>query len=127
MRQVIIAIACVFTGVSSFAQMSNTEVRSLYQSKLTAFGLTDKDISDFVITDQYTDQSTGITHIYIRQKVNGIEIFNANSAIHLDRNGETVAFHNSFVPAAADKATVSTPSIQPTTAIQNVAASIGMT
>src|SRR5258707_9756348 len=35
------------------------------------FGLSPDDLSDSVVTSQYSDDDTGITHVYLRQRVNG--------------------------------------------------------
>src|SRR5436190_20314913 len=37
------------------------------------FGLAPDDLSDSAVTSQYTDDDTGITHVYLRQHVHGLE------------------------------------------------------
>lgn len=49
------------------------------------------------IDASHTDSKTGITHIYFTQEVNGIQIINAYSSVHLDKNNKIVVFNNSLV------------------------------
>lgn len=109
-----------------FAQYNVSQVKQLYTTKQAEFNLTNDDLTDFVITDQYTDQHNGVTHIYMRQRVNGIEIFDANSSVHLNKNGQLISINNSFVSNAKTKAANATPAIGSQTALVNVAANIEM-
>src|SRR5215470_1476036 len=52
------------------------------------FGLTAADLTDPAVTDQYTDSDTGITHIYLRQRVNGLEVAYADLDVSLTSAGE---------------------------------------
>lgn len=75
----------------------------------------------YVITSQYTSKSNGVTHVYIRQTVNDIEIFNANSALHFDKNGNVITFNNSFINNASSILINSKSEINYTQAITRVA------
>ena len=82
----------MFSSVlTAFAQYSESAVRELYASQMQQYQLTQADIQNFVITDQYTDQHNGVTHIYLRQIVNGIEVFNANSSLRLSKDGKLIS------------------------------------
>src|SRR5262245_60518453 len=41
-------------------------------------GVNPEDVSDARISDQYTDPSSGITHLYLKQQVNGLDVINAD-------------------------------------------------
>ena len=62
------------------------------------FGLTVDAIRNSKVTDQYTDADTGITHIYLRQQVGGLEVQNTSIGIHLTSSGEVITASSSFVP-----------------------------
>ncbi len=66
-------------------------------------GLTDADLNDHVMKDRYVTKSTGTTHIYLRQRHAGIEVFNADVGIHVTRDGRAVSLGNRFVPNLAGK------------------------
>lgn len=110
----------VFLAVSTaFAQYSETTIREFYASQMQQFQLTPSDIQHFVVTDQYTDQHNGVTHIYLRQVVNGIEIFNANSSMHIAKDGKLISIQNAFVSGAVTKTNSTTPAIGVSAAMQS--------
>jgi uncharacterized repeat protein (TIGR01451 family) len=53
------------------------------------------DLQNPLVTDHYT--SNNITHIYFRQTLNGIEITNANAAVHIV-NGNVLTSNSQFLP-----------------------------
>ncbi|KAJ2546890.1 hypothetical protein EV175_005434 [Coemansia sp. RSA 1933] len=53
------------------------------------------------ITDAYTDQASGITHIYAKQVVGGIGVANGLANVNIDRNGRIISSSQSFVPESA--------------------------
>ena len=63
-----------------------------------SYGLTVHDIQNSRVTDQYTDHDSGITHIYLRQQLGGIEIENTSIGIHLTGRNEIITASSSFVP-----------------------------
>lgn len=82
----------------SFAQTDYTELikKELASGNYPA-------TATFVITDQHTSKHNGVTHIYFRQTVGGVEVYNSNGSIHIDRNHKVVA----FVPGLVKNAVVS--------------------
>src|SRR5262249_33985027 len=44
------------------------------RANASSFGVTADDIGTPIVTSQYTDADSGMTHIYLRQQVNGLEI-----------------------------------------------------
>lgn len=124
MKRFSIVFLALFTASTGFAQYSNDEVRSLYLQKAASFGLTSEDVKNCVITSQYTEKQSGITHIYLRQVIQGREVFDANSAIHLDRNGKVITWHNRFYAQANQQINATQPMVQPVQALQNFAQQI---
>ena len=110
----------------AIAQISNAQVKQLLSAEQAKYNLTNDDINDFVITDQYTDKHNGVTHIYFKQRVNGIEIAEAASSLHLDKNGNMIVLNNAFVSNASQKAILKTPVIGTQTALSNAAVHVQM-
>ncbi|HXL57381.1 MAG TPA: M36 family metallopeptidase, partial [Chitinophagaceae bacterium] len=54
----------------------------VYQNK-ERLGVTDKDVENLFVTYDYTDEATGIQHIYSTQKLNGLTIAGSNFALHV--------------------------------------------
>ncbi|MDT8305135.1 MAG: T9SS-dependent M36 family metallopeptidase [Anaerolineae bacterium] len=70
-----------------------------------ALGLTGADIGDVVVTDRYASAHNGVTHIYLRQRYNGIEVFGGDINVNVAADGSIINLGNSFVsnlPAAVN-------------------------
>ncbi|MDB5336610.1 MAG: regulatory domain of in-like proprotein convertase, partial [Planctomycetaceae bacterium] len=63
-------------------------------------GLSSDDLSQFIVTSQYTDEGSGTTHLYLRQTLNGIEVVNADISISITAKGEVIHAASSFVSDA---------------------------
>ncbi len=113
-------------AISGFAQYAPTTVVSQFKQYQNQFGLTNADIEGMIITDQYTDDHSGITHIYMRQVVNGIEVFNGNASMHLDKSGNIISCYSDFVKDAKQLVTSTKPSVGVTTALQSAAQHVEM-
>jgi len=110
---------------ASFAQVSKETLIATIKKQPQAKELTPEDYSNFSILNQYQDRSTGIQHVYFRQLVGGVEIYNANSDMHYDRNGNLIVFHNKFEADAKSRTNTSTPAISAYDAMQKYAAFLG--
>ncbi|HSI37385.1 MAG TPA: M36 family metallopeptidase, partial [Tepidisphaeraceae bacterium] len=66
-----------------------------------ALGLTRADVADPVVTDAYTDRDTGVTHVYLQQRVNGIAVVNATMNVNVTRDGRVLSVGGGFVAGAS--------------------------
>jgi len=82
-------------------------------------GLHDGDATNPSVTSSYFDEGSGLTHTYLRQRVNGLDVYGAVGDVHTDRTGKPVLMHQGFVVDAARLAPSATPTL---TAEQAVAA-----
>ncbi|NQV25160.1 MAG: proprotein convertase P-domain-containing protein [Rhodopirellula sp.] len=64
-------------------------------------GLSTADLSSFVVSSRYTDDGTGITHLYLRQTLDGLEVMNADIGINVGPHGEILTVGSSFIPDAS--------------------------
>lgn len=124
-RRCIMLLALLSCALSVSAQQFQAEIRSYLQTAKTKWNLSDQDIQNWTISDQYTNPETGITHTYLHQQVSGIRIFNAVSSMAI-RNGEIVYFANRFYPNAAARANATSPALAAEDAIQAAAAQLGV-
>ncbi|WP_426493339.1 T9SS-dependent M36 family metallopeptidase [Hymenobacter sp. 102] len=88
------------------------------QARKTSLGLQATDLADAAVTSQYTD-TDGVTHVYLRQRVQGIEVYGAVADVHLNPAGKVAGLHSSFRP---NTVTVSRNAAASLTAEQAVAA-----
>lgn len=91
-------------------------IETKIKSALLLQGFTPTDVEQIIITNQYTSKHNGVTHVYFRQKYQGIEVFNGVGSIHL-KNNQTVTFNQSFVKDIAVKAQALKVAVTPNTAM----------
>jgi extracellular elastinolytic metalloproteinase len=85
------------------------------------YGLSSGDLSDSVLKDQYRTESNGVTHVYFRQRLNGIEVVNADSNINIDRQGRVFFAGSRYVSGLAGKVNAGNPAIAPLAALISAA------
>ena len=124
MKKVLILLLAFAPLTTLWAQYSGSQMQTMllnYQPLLAK-----QDVEGLLITDQYTDRSTGITHVYLRQVVSGIEVFNGNAAFHINNEGKVVSYSSSFATSAYDNMQASKPSIGVAAALMSAGAEIEM-
>jgi extracellular elastinolytic metalloproteinase len=93
-------------------------------------GLSPDDVADPLVTSRYTDADTGITHVYLRQQVNGLEVAYADLAVGVDARGEVISAGGGFVPGLAQRLggwSQPTPSMTAVEAVEAAATTLGLT
>ena len=55
------------------------------------------DLAEFVVADRYRSQRSGITHLVLRQRIRGIDVWNGDLQINVASNGRIVSAHDGFV------------------------------
>uniref|UniRef100_A0A1D1YKY7 Extracellular metalloproteinase NpI n=1 Tax=Anthurium amnicola TaxID=1678845 RepID=A0A1D1YKY7_9ARAE len=53
--------------------------------------------ADFKIKDIYTSEHNGITHVYVKQMHNGLEVVNGDLNVNIDKLGRVISYGDSFV------------------------------
>ena len=89
-------------------------------------GLSAADLSEMEVRDQHTSKRSGTTHIYLTQKLNGIEVVNAQININIARDGRVINMGNSFVSGLKAAARSDAPSVSAAGAIQAAAEHLGL-
>jgi len=127
-----IVLVSLFANAMSFqasAQKSNESmaravVSDYLQQNKTHWNLSDRDLTDWTFSSQYTT-ALGSTYAYVHQQVNGVLIYNAVSSA-LIRNGKVVSFAKRLYPDALSKANSTKAILSPTVAIMKAAAHLGL-
>ncbi|MCL4117593.1 UNVERIFIED_CONTAM: hypothetical protein GTU68_066761, partial [Idotea baltica] len=76
-------LTLLFITVS--AQVTDNERRAVetvvnhFQNVATKIGYSNSDFEQLIITDVYTSKHNNVTHVYLRQQHNGIEVYSANA------------------------------------------------
>lgn len=91
-----------------------------------SFGLTAADVADLIVTDRYVSEHTGVTHIYLRQRYEGIEVVGANININIMPDGSILSMHQSLVPNLAAAVNGKQPALDPVEATASAAEDRGL-
>jgi len=94
-----------------------------------ALGLTVHDFENVVVTDQYVSGKSGVTHIYLRQTYQGIEVFGADINVNVAKDGTVISAGSTFLhdlhgPVEAQGPPVSRPVLSAAQALQALATSM---
>ncbi|KAG0194999.1 Fungalysin/Thermolysin Extracellular metalloproteinase 5, partial [Mortierella sp. GBA43] len=52
--------------------------------------------SGYIVKNAYTSDHNGVTHVYLRQVVDGLEVVNGDINVNVDRSGRVISYGNSF-------------------------------
>ncbi len=100
-------------------------LRYLNQIK-ESLGLSGEDLADLIVSDRYVSRHNGVTHLYLRQRFAGIEVFNANININIARDGSIINLGSSFVPNLRAAVNTTTPSLSAIQAVESAARHLGL-
>lgn len=64
------------------------------------FGLAAEEIQALTVSRRYQSIQNGVTHLTLQQQVGGIEVFQAELAVHLRQTGEILAVNGELIPDA---------------------------
>ena len=116
-----LAILLASSGnIFSQAQENKALIQSALQNEKSKRNWQDSDISEWKISSEHKDKSSGITHAYVQQMHNGIPVYNAVSVFALKQNS-VVSFNPGVVNKVKEKANASSASITPNAAIEAAA------
>ena len=97
-----------------------TQIQNYLNNEKEKLNLTDNDISDLYVSAEVFSQKTEINHVYVIQRYQGIEIYNAISSVAV-REGAVFYYANSFISNINQKINTITPLLNAEQAILNAA------
>ncbi|PNQ72047.1 peptidase [Hanstruepera neustonica] len=115
----------------TFAQ--NGLMESEYGSKIQQYldqekeslNLTSSDIADLSISKEFFSKKTKITHVYVNQRYQGINIFNAISSVAIKDNS-VFYYANNFIGNINERINTTSPQINAQTAIERVVSTLNL-
>ncbi|WP_299707616.1 T9SS-dependent M36 family metallopeptidase [uncultured Pontibacter sp.] len=113
-------------GIANAQSALDIALRHIDQTK-AVYKLNAADLSDYVVTDQYVSKKNGVTHIYLRQRFQGIEVVDANININIDREGNVINMGNRFIPNLRGAIKSSAASLSPEQAANAAASDLKLT
>jgi extracellular elastinolytic metalloproteinase len=96
------ALACAATS-TPFQSQSTAATRALeyVRAQASSLGVTPADLSDLIVTSETVSPHTRVTHVYVRQRVRGIEIVGADVTVTIAPNGSSTHQAGSLVANVA--------------------------
>ncbi|WP_375438160.1 M36 family metallopeptidase, partial [uncultured Hymenobacter sp.] len=128
-RPLLVAAMLALPGL---AAAQSTPLRAALQqlgTQSTKYGLSATDVANPAVTSSYTDEgSSAITHVYLRQRYQGIEIYGAEADLHLDRSEKVVSMHTAFIPnlATLARTAATAPTLTPVQAVAAAARALNL-
>jgi len=105
--------------------ISAQEVSKLYIPHLESLAVKnrpfDEDFKDYTITNSHVSKRSKLTHFYLNQRFQGIEIKNAVISIHIDADGKLVKLNHQFLLDLASRVSGNHPVISALDAIKRAA------
>ena len=66
-----------------------------------SYRLEASDLSDQIVESRYVSRNNGVTHVYLHQRLEGIEVYNAVLNVNVARDGRIINVGNRFVTGLA--------------------------
>ncbi|HSD13601.1 MAG TPA: T9SS-dependent M36 family metallopeptidase [Flavobacterium sp.] len=102
-----------------FSQNPIEKIKAYASENRSKFSLTTEDVSDLVIVNDFSSESTGINNYHVKQRHNGIEVFNSDSNFWI-KNGKVINGGEDFIPNISQKVNAVAPSFDVTNALLRV-------
>ncbi|KAI8604377.1 Fungalysin metallopeptidase-domain-containing protein [Dissophora ornata] len=59
--------------------------------------------SDYIVKNAYTSKHNGVTHVYLRQRIDGLEVVNGDINVNVDKHGNVISYGDSFFKGDSQK------------------------
>ncbi|MCB1090799.1 MAG: M36 family metallopeptidase, partial [Verrucomicrobiae bacterium] len=89
-------------------------------------GFVPEDFSEAKVTDQSVSKHNGVTHVYFRQSLGGIEVYNGDANANVAKDGTLLSLNQRFVPKLASEINRTEPVLTPEEAVRAAARSFGV-
>lgn len=91
------------------------------------YGLTSTDLNNYVVKSQYRTAHNGVTHIALRQTLNGLEVQHADITVNVLPDGRVISVGSSFIPGLTSQSTPPTATMDAVAAYREFASDFGLT
>jgi extracellular elastinolytic metalloproteinase len=111
-----------FLSTQTYAQNALNIALNHFEIQRESLGLTSADIQNFRISDEYSSRHNGVTHIYLQQQYEEINLVNAITNFNILPDGKVVSMGNRFIQNLASKVNTTQPNITPLAAVNTMIA-----
>jgi hypothetical protein len=89
-------------------------------------GLEPGDLAELLLVDRYATRHNGATHLVLRQRLRGVEVWNGDLTATVDREGRLIGVRHRFVRGLSRAANAREPAISAREAVLLAAAHLGL-
>lgn len=119
MRYLVVALVALFCA-NVQAQRNAAYSVALAKEKLQELGYNQDDLSDLLVLDSYNSNKGKVNHTFIRQRYQGLEVFNGDIAIHTLNDGSLIHLNQGAVRELASKVNAVEPVLSARAALLKV-------
>ncbi|MBK9316683.1 MAG: M36 family metallopeptidase [Acidobacteria bacterium] len=113
-------------GLSAPAQGSSADIaRRFLRDNRDLFRLRDDEIDSLGIARSDRSAHNGMTHVRLQQRIDGLEVFQAEYSLHIAATGAVVAADGELMPAAGEIANAAGARLSADEALRRAAGSVG--
>lgn len=120
LRYVLLAFSLFALLSSVIAQSKQGRLPAKVQAELLTNGFFPGDLQDLLETGRYTSGHNGVEHLFLRQRWQGIEIWNGDFAVHSASDGRILRMNNSAKTALERRVNATSPAISASQALSTV-------
>ena len=114
-------------NISSLSgQSADQKARQFLAQQAESWGLQQADLSDLIISDIYTTDHNGLTHVYFQQRYKGIPIYNAVTSVHITKEGKVIESPNRFYGKLSSNVNTTTARLSASYALQLAVQHLGV-
>jgi hypothetical protein len=90
----------------------------------TSLGLSDSDVRAVIVSDHYKSAHNGVTHVYLRQQLNGVDVYGAVANVNVASDGTVLSSGSDLVANLTANRT--TPVLTAAQAVSAAASALGL-
>src|SRR5690554_6176964 len=126
----LLMVFCILSIQLSAQHKNSTEERETARlatkpSPISLEEIIKQNNGSYVITSENVSRNSGVRNIYLRQAINGLEVYGTESSVHFDKTGKILVEHNRFLTDAHGTLKNSSQGISAKQAIVSVANQMG--
>jgi hypothetical protein len=96
------------------------------KARQLAAGYSVSDVDSLTVRDSHVSSHNGVSHFYLRQQVEGLEVINRVISINVAQDGSVINTGGRMVPNLLKAVTARTPELSPAAAIRSAAAQLNL-
>ncbi|UOK42910.1 MULTISPECIES: T9SS-dependent M36 family metallopeptidase [Flavobacterium] len=109
----------LLASLFGFSQNPLDKIKAYANKNTAKSSLLTEDVSDLVIVNEFSSETTGINNYHVKQRCNGIEVYNSDSNF-LIKNGQVFKGGEDFIPNIKRKVNASVPVFEVQAALLNI-------